>query len=103
MRISDWSSDVCSSDLWIGHSVGAQILPLVNGHERLTRIVTIAAGSGYWRENSPQIRNKAWLLWHGLAPVLTAVAGYFPGGRIGAVGDLPAAIGRASCRERVVE
>ncbi|MBC8650133.1 alpha/beta hydrolase [Pseudomonas sp. MTM4] len=84
-----------ASDLplyWIGHSVGAQILPLVKGHERLTRIVTIAAGSGYWRENSPQIRRKAWLLWHGLAPVLTALAGYFPGGRIGAVGDLPAGV-----------
>lgn len=77
---------------WIGHSVGAQILPLVKGHERLTRIITIAAGSGYWRENSPQIRRKAWLLWHGLAPVLTALAGYFPGGRIGAVGDLPAGV-----------
>ena len=25
-------------------------------------------------------------------PVLTAVAGYFPGGRIGAVGDLPAGV-----------
>ncbi|WP_434457123.1 alpha/beta hydrolase [Stutzerimonas urumqiensis] len=77
---------------WLGHSLGAQLLPLVSGHERLARIVTIAAGSGYWRENSPQIRTQAWLLWHGLAPVLTALAGYFPGGRIGAVGDLPAGV-----------
>lgn len=101
----DWARHDCSAVLasvadasgklplyWIGHSVGAQILPLVKGHQRLTRIVTIAAGSGYWRENSPQIRRKAWLLWHGLAPVLTAVAGYFPGDRIGAVGDLPAGV-----------
>lgn len=77
---------------WLGHSLGAQVLPLVEGHERLTRIITIAAGSGYWRENSPQIRRQAWLLWHGLAPALTAVAGYFPGERIGAVGDLPAGV-----------
>ncbi|WP_421682721.1 alpha/beta hydrolase [Stutzerimonas urumqiensis] len=77
---------------WLGHSLGAQLLPLASGHERLARIVTIAAGSGYWRENSPQIRTQAWLLWHGLAPVLTALAGYFPGGRIGAVGDLPAGV-----------
>lgn len=103
--ILDWARHDCSAVLaavtaaagelplyWIGHSVGAQILPLVKGHERLTRIITIAAGSGYWRENSPQIRRKAWLLWYGLAPVLTAVAGYFPGGRIGAVGDLPAGV-----------
>lgn len=103
--ILDWARHDCTALLaavddaadglplfWIGHSVGAQILPFVEGHERLTRIVTIAAGSGYWRENSPQIRRKAWLLWHGLAPVLTAVAGYFPGDRIGAVGDLPAGV-----------
>jgi predicted alpha/beta hydrolase len=103
--ILDWARYDCSAVLakvaeaagdlplyWIGHSVGAQILPLVKGHERLTRIVTIAAGSGYWRENSPQIRRKAWFLWHGLAPLLTALAGYFPGGRIGAVGDLPAGV-----------
>ena len=103
--ILDWARHDCSAVLanvaeaagnsplyWIGHSVGAQILPLVRGHERLTRIVTIAAGSGYWRENSPQIRRKAWLLWHGLAPALTAIAGYFPGDRIGAVGDLPAGV-----------
>lgn len=103
--ILDWARHDCSAVLekaaeaagelplyWIGPSVGAQILPLVKGHERITRIVTIAAGSGYWRENSPQIKHKAWLLWHGLAPVLTAVAGYFPGDRIGAVGDLPAGV-----------
>jgi predicted alpha/beta hydrolase len=103
--IIDWGRHDCSAMLaavaeaaedlplyWIGHSVGAQILPLMEGHERLTRIITIAAGSGYWRENSPQTRRKAWLLWHGLAPTLTAVAGYFPGARIGAVGDLPAGV-----------
>ncbi|WP_312597941.1 alpha/beta hydrolase family protein [Stutzerimonas nitrititolerans] len=103
--ILDWARHDCSVMLdrladaangaplyWIGHSLGAQVLPLVQGHERLARIVTIAAGSGYWRENSPQIRKQAWLLWHGLAPVLTAVAGYFPGERIGAVGDLPAGV-----------
>lgn len=103
--IFDWARHDCSRMLgeladaapdaplyWLGHSLGAQVLPLVSGHERLTRIITIAAGSGYWRENSPQIRRQAWLLWHGLAPLLTAMAGYFPGERIGAVGDLPAGV-----------
>jgi len=103
--IIDWGRHDCTAMLaalaeaagdiplyWIGHSVGAQILPLVEGHERLTRVITIAAGSGYWRENSPPTRRKAWLLWYGLAPALTALAGYFPGDRIGAVGDLPAGV-----------
>ncbi len=77
---------------WLGHSLGAQIVPLVEGHQRIARIITIAAGSGYWRDNSPQIRRQAWLLWHGLAPLLTPLFGYFPGKRIGAVGDLPAGV-----------
>ena len=103
--ILDWARHDCSAVLarladalpdaplyWVGHSLGAQVLPMVGGHERLARIITIAAGSGYWRDNSPQIRKQAWLLWHGLAPLLTAVAGYFPGERFGAVGDLPAGV-----------
>ncbi len=105
VNVSDWGRDdgsavldavaAAAGDLplfWLGHSLGAQILPLVEGHQRIARIITIAAGSGYWRDNSPQIRRQAWLLWHGLAPVLTPLFGYFPGKRIGAVGDLPAGV-----------
>src|SRR3546814_6755499 len=28
MRISDWSSDVCSSDLAVGHDLGSTIVPV---------------------------------------------------------------------------
>ncbi len=74
---------------WLGHSFGAQVLPLVAGHERLARMVSIAAGSGYWRENVPRLRRFVWLLWYGFVPLLTPLFGYFPGARIGMVGDVP--------------
>lgn len=74
---------------WIGHSLGGQILPFVRGSERIQRAFTIATGSGYWRENTKSLRNKAWLLWYFIAPLVTPVAGYFPGQRLGMVGDLP--------------
>lgn len=74
---------------WIGHSLGGQILPFVRGNERIHRAFTIATGSGYWRENTKGLRHKALLLWYCLAPTLTPLVGYFPGGRIGVVGDLP--------------
>jgi predicted alpha/beta hydrolase len=77
---------------WIGHSLGAQIVPFVPDHRELAKVITIAAGSGYWRENTPALRRKVWLLWFVLVPVFTPVFGYFPGKRLGLVGDLPAGV-----------
>lgn len=74
---------------WIGHSLGGQIAALVPGIGDVSQIVTIAAGSGYWRDNAPQLKRIVWLLWYGLVPVVTPLFGYFPGRRLGMVGDLP--------------
>jgi predicted alpha/beta hydrolase len=77
---------------WIGHSLGGQILPLVPGRERIARVMTVASGSGYWRENAAALRRRALLLWHLVAPVSTAICGYFPGKTLRMVGDLPAGV-----------
>jgi predicted alpha/beta hydrolase len=74
---------------WIGHSLGGQILPFVPQAERLAGAVTVAAGSGYWRENAWPLRRRAWWLWYVVAPVATRIFGYFPGRRLRKVGDLP--------------
>ena len=74
---------------WIGHSLGGQILPFVDGRARITRAFSIASGSGYWRDNTAGLRGRAWLLWHFIAPTVTPLLGYFPGRRLGIVGDLP--------------
>lgn len=74
---------------WLGHSLGGQIVPLVPNHQAVHKVVTIASGSGYWRENTPALRRKVWLLWYGFVPALTPLFGYFPGRRLGMVGDLP--------------
>jgi len=74
---------------WIGHSLGGQIVGLLPDRSRLGRVVTVGCGSGYWRENSPQLKRIAWALWYFIAPVTMAVAGYFPGRRLRKVGDLP--------------
>lgn len=77
---------------WIGHSLGAQIVPFVPDHRELAKIVTIAAGSGYWRENSPPARHLAWFLWQVATPILTPLFGYFPGKWFHMIGDLPAGV-----------
>jgi len=74
---------------WIGHSLGGQVLGFVNHQERISKVITIAAGSGYWLENSPQLKKRAWLLWYFVAPVTTQIFGYFPGKRLNMVGNLP--------------
>lgn len=75
--------------LWIGHSLGGQVLAMTPGHEDLAAAVTVASGVGYWRENAYPLRLYSWFLWFVAAPVATAVCGYFPGRKLGMVGDLP--------------
>lgn len=75
--------------VWIGHSLGGQILAMTPGNESLAAAVTVASGVGYWRENAYPLRRYSWWLWHLIVPVATAVCGYFPGRRLGIVGDLP--------------
>ena len=77
---------------WIGHSLGAQLIPFVPDHRELAKILMLAAGSGYWRDNAAPVRRKVWLLWYGVAPLVTPLFGYFPGKRLRMVGDLPAGV-----------
>jgi len=73
----------------VGHSLGAQLPGLLRHRDRIAGLVSVAAGSGYWRDNAPQLKRIVLYFWHVLVPVAVAIAGYFPGKRIGKVGDLP--------------
>ena len=74
---------------WVGHSLGGQSLPFLD-HSLLDRVVTVASGTGYWRFNAAGLRWRAPLLWCGIAPVATRIAGYYPGRRLRILGDVPA-------------
>ena len=74
---------------WIGHSLGGQVLGLIKNHHYITKSITIACGSGYWRENAPSLKRKVWWLWYVVAPLTTNLLGYYPGKRLRMVGDLP--------------
>lgn len=77
---------------WVGHSLGGQLLAFTGSREKIAKAVTIATGSGYWRENTPSLRWRAWWLWYVVAPLATRLCGYFPGRRLRKVGDLPARV-----------
>lgn len=75
--------------VWVGHSLGGQILALVPNRARVAAMVTVATGSGYWRENSPSLRRIVWWVWYVAVPVALRLYGYFPGRRMRKIGDLP--------------
>lgn len=77
---------------WIGHSLGGQITPLIRNISSVTKIITVAAGNGYWRENAKPLRYYAHVLWFVIMPLALKICGYFPGRRLHIVGDLPAGV-----------
>lgn len=102
VTITDWARFDCAAMIdaisikapgrplcWIGHSLGGQILGLVPNRNQITKVVTIACGSGYWLETVPSIKWRAWWLWYVVTPLAIRLCGYFPGRRLRKVGDLP--------------
>lgn len=75
----------------VGHSLGGQTAPLLPSRHLITGLVNIAVGSGAMRHNQPSTRRMAPLLWYVLAPLLCRLFGYFPGSKIGVIGDIPTA------------
>jgi predicted alpha/beta hydrolase len=76
----------------VGHSLGAQLPGLLKHRDRIAGLVSVAAGSGYWRDNAPQLKRMVLYFWHVLVPVATRLFGYFPGKTLRKVGDLPAGV-----------
>ncbi len=102
MNLFDWATQDCAAVIefmsrqlpgaplyWLGHSLGGQLLGLIPNRDRIERVLTVAAGSGYWRENSWQTKRVVLWLWYVAAPLAMATTGYFPGKRLRKVGNLP--------------
>jgi len=73
----------------LGHSLGGQVMPLLPAMPKISGVINVSVGSGAARHLQPRTRRAAPLLWHVLTPGLCALFGYFPGKRIGVVGDVP--------------
>ena len=74
--------------VYVGHSLGGQVLGVTPGREAVRAAVTVNAGSGYYPFNEA-MPFRVRLLWFFLFPVLTPAFGYFPGKRLRMIGDLP--------------
>src|SRR3546814_18629783 len=97
MRISDWSSDVCSSDL----------IALLDGGERTASVTATSAGSALQlgrnalKDFAASHPEFAWSLMQQLARRLRTADQTIESDRAYASG--PRQIGSASCRERVCQ
>ena len=76
----------------LGHSLGAQLPGLLDNQHKVSGLLSIAAGSGYWRENAPQLKRIVPYFWFVLVPLATKICGYFPGRKLRKIGDLPAGV-----------
>jgi predicted alpha/beta hydrolase len=78
----------------LGHSLGAHHPAMSDAatQARIHKLVSIGSGAGYWRDWAAPSRKLAPLLLHVAGPLLTRLFGYFPGKRLGMVGDLPAGV-----------
>jgi predicted alpha/beta hydrolase len=76
----------------LGHSLGAQLPGLLANQDKVSGLLSVAAGSGYWRENAPQLKRIVPYFWFVLVPLATRLFGYFPGKKLRKVGDLPAGV-----------
>lgn len=76
----------------LGHSLGAQLPGLLDNQHKVSGLLSVAAGSGYWRENAPQLKRIVPYFWFVLVPIATRLFGYFPGRKLRKVGDLPAGV-----------
>ena len=80
----------------LGHSLGLHHAAMTGtaAQARIARVVGVASGAGYWRDWAPRSRLLAPLMLHVAGPIATPLFGYFPGRRLGMVGDLPAGVMR---------
>src|SRR3546814_1333079 len=88
MRISDWSSDVCSSDLSFGGKIGVAPVKAAMAHGVCIGGATVHA-----------VTNEL----DGGAPLVQIAIPYSRQDPLENVMDLEFQIGRASCRERVCQ
>jgi predicted alpha/beta hydrolase len=75
--------------LVLGNSLGAQLAGGLPSRSRIRGLLALSMGSGYIGHLQPAFRWRAWLFLRVIGPLAVALFGYFPGKRMGVVGDLP--------------
>ncbi|WP_298011094.1 alpha/beta fold hydrolase [uncultured Aquabacterium sp.] len=78
--------------LLVGHSAGGQMIGLLPNHDRIARVVGVAASTGWFKGMRPGFRMQANLAFRAFIPLGIRLKGYAPCSRLGLGEDLPAAV-----------
>jgi len=74
----------------VAHSIGSLIIGGAPNVGEFSKLVFVAAHTGYYGDYSRRNRLPMAFLWHGVMPVLTRLFGYFPARLLGLGEDIPA-------------
>ena len=83
--VSNGFSDI----IWVGHSVGAQLVGLLKNRTHVQRVISINAALGYWGYFPYPMKTVIWLLWYIIGPMLIKIYGYGVMKKIGWGENLP--------------
>ena len=75
--------------IWLGHSVGAQLVGLLRNKAHVRKVISINAALGYWGYLPYPMKAVIWVLWYIIGPILTKLYGYGVMKKIGWGENLP--------------
>ncbi len=62
--------------IWLGHSVGAQLVGFLDNRQQVSKIIAVNAAFGYWKYFPFPMKWVVWCLWYFVAPLSVKVYGY---------------------------
>lgn len=62
--------------IWMGHSVGAQLMGFLHNRQHISKVIAINAAFGYWRYLPFPNRWLIWGLWYFVGPAMVKIYGY---------------------------
>jgi predicted alpha/beta hydrolase len=62
--------------IWVGHSVGAQLVGFLEHREHVKKVVAISSALGYWGYFPFPVKWLIWSLWYFIGPLMVKVYGY---------------------------
>jgi len=73
----------------LGHSIGGQVVGLMDNCDQIDQLIFVACSTGYWRDMSAPDRWAVPLAWYGYVPLAVSLLGYANAKAIGWGENLP--------------